>query len=233
MKKIPIWSLTILMLTLTAAGWFVYKSQVKQEVLPPNPPGHFGPPEHKQWKIKGIVTEYGSNPDGDIDKLLLTSGNEKIWLHFPPHAARSVKAAAPIQSIIEVTVGQGGPAVHHRPDPAFELKHLENQAGKASVDLTEITAPPPRKGFEVEIEGNVAKDLKIGQGPDNSFILSGKLISVPPHMAHELFPFLSQAKTIRVKGYLRDSTDGFLSASGMPVVKAGSIQLDGVTYKIR
>ncbi len=32
---------------------------------------------------------------------------------------------------------------------------------------------------------------------------------------------------------MRDSTDGFLSDSGLPVVKPSSIQIDSVTYKIR
>lgn len=230
-RTVPIWSGIILLLIFIAAGWFFFKKPVDEARPDPAKPHHIKP-EVQDQKIKGTVLEYGSNPDGDIDKILLETSEGKIWLHFPPHAARSVKALAMVGSVIEVLVDQGGPA-HHQHDAVFELKHLEGPAGKASIDLSNIPAPAPRKGFEVEIKGNTKQDLKIAAGTNNNFVLSGKLISVPPHIAQELFPLIKQAKMILVKGYMRDSTEGFLSASGLPVVKANLIQLDDVTYKLR
>lgn len=232
MKKLPSWTLTILLLILIAAGWLVYKSRVNNVAPFAEPPARPTAPMDKTMKLNGKVIEYGSNAEGDIDKMLLATDQENKWIHFPPHIARSVTASAAINSVIEVIVNQGGPGVHNHPDAALELKHLKNPPSHAIIDLTEIPPPPPRKGFEVEVQGR-AKDLKSLREMGNSFILSGKLISVPPHMAPELFPLVWQAKMILVKGFMRDSTEGFQSASGLPVVKASAIQLDHITYKIR
>ncbi|MEO6685277.1 MAG: hypothetical protein ABIN24_04905, partial [Dyadobacter sp.] len=111
--------------------------------------------------------------------------------------------------------------------------YLRGESPEMTLDLAQIPAPFPRKGFEVEIKGNITDDFKNGNGTDNNFILAGKLISLPPHMARELLPLIRQAKTILVQGQMRDSTEGFLSVSGLKVVKPNSIQIDSITYKIR
>jgi hypothetical protein len=200
----------ILLLILAIAGWFIIKSQ--ENIADPlhKVSGEIKPLRHKQSEIQGTILEYGSNPEGDIDKMLLATPEGKMWLHFPPHTARSIKEAAPVHSRIEATVDQGGPT---RNAPANELRYLRKQSVKVGIDLNRIPAPVPRK--------------------DYAFLLSGNLISLPPHMARELFPIISRAQMILVKGNMRDSSEGFLSASGKPVVKASIIQLDSITYKIR
>jgi hypothetical protein len=229
---ISIWTGVILLLSLLAAGWLVSKSQVDfQDSVRVDHSG-IKPFPQVQLKIKGKVLEYGSNPDGDIDKMILSTDEQKFWIHFPPHTARAVAAEAPVNSLVEVTMEQSGPA-HKEHLPVYELKYLRKQSFPMGIDLEEFQAPRPKEGFEIEVKGKAPRDFEILRGQGRNFILSGKLISIPLHMEHELFPLIDQAKTIRVKGYLRDSTDGFLSVSGMPVVKASSIQLDSVTYKIR
>ena len=220
----------ILLLILAIVSLFIFKSQKKIADPLHKVSGEIKPLRHKQSEIEGTILEYGSNPDGDIDKMLLATPEGKMWLHFPPHTARSIKEAAPVNSRIEAIVDQGGPI---RNAPANELRYLRKQSEKVGIDLNRIPAPVPRKGFEVVIKGSVAQDFKSGQGLDYAFLLSGNLISLPPHMARELFPIISRAKMILVKGNMRDSSEGFLSASGKPVVKASIIQLDSITYKIR
>jgi hypothetical protein len=227
---VTILSLVILLLILAMAGWFIFKSPVKISDPHHKNSLEIKPPRHRQSELVGTVLEYGSNPDGDIDKMLLATSEEKVWLHFPPHTARSVKEAAPVHSHIEATVDQGGPAGN---TSVYELKYLRKQSVEVGINLAKIPAPVSRKGFEVEIKGNIAQDLNPEQEPGYAFILSGKLILLPPHMAQELFPLIRRAKMILVKGYMRDSSEGFLSASGKPVVKASAIQLDSITYKIR
>ena len=225
-------SITLLLLILALAGWFVFKSQVNNSGPLHEDLRKIKLPLHKESKVEGIVLEYGSNPEGDIDKMLVDSPAEKIWLHFPPHMARAIKEATPVNSPIEAMADIGGPA-RHDPNPVYRLKYLRNQSTKVDIDLDRIPAPAPSIGVEVEVKGNTAQDFKNGQGRGNTFILAGKLISLPPHKARELIPLISQAKIILVKGNMRDTAEGFLSASGRPVVKASSIQLDSITYKIR
>ncbi|MCF0059134.1 hypothetical protein [Dyadobacter sp. CY356] len=220
----------ILLLILLAAGWLVYKSKKTVLSEKKHPQHHISP--EKQLIISGVILKYGSNHDGDIDKILLSKDDKKVWLHFPPHTARQVTAAAGINHTIEATVSQKELPGHDKQD-RYELKYLQSKDSKILLDLSQIPAPLPRKGLEVEIKGKPSKDFSIEDGRENSFVLEGKLVSLPPHMARTLLPLISQAKIIIVKGQMRDSTEGFLSLSRQKIVKPSSIQIDSVTYKIR
>lgn len=192
---------------------------------------NIGPITHAELELKGIVLEYGANPDTDIDKILVRSGERKIWLHFPPHAARSITAVAPVKSEIEAVVDQHGPAGPH-PDLTYELKYLRKESDERAVDLSAIPAPSPRRGIAVEVKGSATQDFQDSPEPHRNFVLSGKLITVPPHVADQLLPLIARAKVIVVRGHMRDTTEGFLSASGKPVIRANSIQIDSITYKV-
>ncbi|MEO6686907.1 MAG: hypothetical protein ABIN24_13130, partial [Dyadobacter sp.] len=87
MNKIPSkWKGFVLLLILLVAGWLVYNSFQKPEIFSdkrlPDPNQY----TEKQLTINGIVEKYGSNHDGDIDKIVLSIKGQKVWLHFPPHA---------------------------------------------------------------------------------------------------------------------------------------------------
>lgn len=226
-----------LLLTLLAAGWLFYQPEKQQTETHPEKHATPAPPDQTVQRITGTVTGYGSNPEGDIDKIQLRTNRETIWLHFPPHAARQVTKAAPISAIVEVNAtrhDRRGP----RPElagqgPILELRYLQDQSTKSEADLTAIPAPAPREGIEVKVKGISGTDLSIQPGQENAFVLSGKLVLLPPHMARELLPLIRRARVIFVKGKMRDSTEGFVSASGKPVIKANLIRLDSITYKIR
>ena len=185
-----------------------------------------------QPAISGVVIKYGSNHDGDVDKILLSEDGKKVWLHFPPHAARQVTELAGINHVIQATISRKAMPGHDTEDQ-YELKYLQNKDARILFDLSQIPAPLPRKGFEVEVKGKPSKDLRIEAGRENSFVLEDKLVSLPPHMARDLLPLINQAKFIIVKGQMRDSTEGFLSLSSLKIVKPSSIQIDSITYKIR
>lgn len=209
-------------------GWRIVKHTISRHDVPPchrSMPG-------KQQKLSGKVLKFGSNHDGDIDRILLSSGQKNVWLHFPPHTARMVTSVAEINKLVEVTVDEkAGPG--HEANNTYELKYLRSQSEEVGIDLPKIPAPAPRKGLEVEIKGRPPKDFNFDNERESTFILEGKLISLPPHMARELLPLISQAKMVVVKGYMRDTTEGFLTVSGIPLVKPGSIQIDNANYIIR
>lgn len=218
----------ILLPVILAAGLLLYGLQKNDKNFPADLHPEHGPIADKQFKIEGTVVKYGSNHEGDIDKLLVLSDKKQVWLHFPPHMARLIKSVAIINEPVEVLADQKSPPHGPRQENLFELKSIVNNKLETKVDLTQIHAPIPRKGIKIEIHGIPSLSRN-----ENSFMLAGKVVKLPPHMAHQLSPLINQAKTIMVKGYMRDSTDGFLSDSGLPVVKPSSIKIDSVIYKIR
>ncbi|HEV7379137.1 MAG TPA: hypothetical protein VGN64_05040 [Dyadobacter sp.] len=217
---------------LLVTGWFLFLSQRNKELPPQDTnlkPAH---PAFNLKTVKGMVVKYGSNHDGDIDKIMISSNDREIWLHFPPDTARSVMDIAPVNARIEAKIEHHELAGRaHGPNLVSELSHISKQSSDEKIDLSVISPPEPTEGTEAEVTGSVPEDDM--KKTENTFSLSGKLISLPPHTARELFPLIAEAKHIIVKGKMRDSTGGFVSASGKPVVKANSIQLDSVIYKIR
>jgi len=218
----------VLLLVILAAGLLLYGLQKNDKNLPADLRPKHGPIENKQVKITGTVVKYGSNHEGDIDKILIASGEKEVWLHFPPHMARLVKSVAVINEPVDALADQKGPPHGPHQENLFELKSIVNSKVETKVDLTQIHAPIPREGFKIEIQGIPSLNTN-----ENTLILAGRVVKLPPHMAHQLFPLINQAKTIMVKGYMRDSTDGFLSDSGLPVVRPVSIKIDSVIYRIR
>lgn len=229
MNKILSKSKTIILLTvILAAGLLWYILQKKEPILLDNRFPSEGPIADKQVKIIGTVVKYESNREGDVDKVLLSSNEKQIWLHFPPHTAHLVTAVAVINKQVEALVAQRGPIHKDNQGEVYELKCIINNVLQTKVNLEDIPAPVPKKGIEIEIEG-----IPSLHSNENTLLLSGKMVTLPPHMARELFPLINQAKIITVKGFMRDSTDGFLSESGFPVVKPISLKIDRVVYKIR
>ncbi|WP_291036943.1 hypothetical protein [Dyadobacter sp. 50-39] len=231
-RVIPIWAPILLLLIVAAGGYLFYKTPTNPGPATLELPEHPTPPGHQPAMFEGTVQAYGNNPEGDMDKILLRSEKGEIWLHFPPHTARQVIEAAPLHATVSVQTdrrGPTGPGADHR----CELKALKNNSSNTEIILSDISPPAPSAGTEAEVRGNAAHDLEIGTSPGNTFMLSKKQISLPPHMAEELLPLIRRAGNIVVKGKMRDSTQGFVSASGHPVIQATLVQLDSISYKIR
>ncbi|MBE9462697.1 hypothetical protein ACFP1I_09330 [Dyadobacter subterraneus] len=226
----PKYKRILLLLIIAVAAWLVYNPK-RSRLLETKPSAHTLTPE-KQLDISGKVIEYGSNHDGDIDKILLSIDTGNVWLHFPPHTARQVTSVARIEHFITASVRKGGPPGHHF-NSEYELKYLRSQFSDTILDLSRLPAPLPSRGFEVAFKGKPNKISGLGNADNTGFVLAGKRIVLPPHMAKELIPLISRAKIVLVKGQMRDSTQGFMSATGLNVVKPSSIQIDSVIYKVR
>jgi len=221
-----------LLLVMLAAGILLYITHRKKTSSPSKIPAGERPESKGELLINGIVLDYGSNAEGDLDKIYVLSDKKKTILHFPPHTAQRITTAAPVRELIEAKIEQRAPDPHH-PDSIFELKYLRGFKSKKELDLSAIPAPFPRKGVDVQIRAYPPWNFSLDNGREKTLVLSDKRILLPPHMAHELFPIISQAKVILVKGYMRDSAEGFVTASGKNVLKPNTIQIDSITYKIR
>ncbi|WP_205748172.1 hypothetical protein [Dyadobacter luticola] len=217
----------LLLLLVAGVFWYIQKPAPPE----PNHPHEIHSPFNAETsQLSGKVLEFGSNERGDIDKILFENDGQKTWLHFPPHAAARIRELDLLNKKVSIEIGKReGPAGEDMP----ELVAISITNSTEKLLLHEIHPPRPSQGKEVNITGSTFIESPKNHGPEQSFLLSGKLILLPPHMAQTLFPILRNAKHILVKGYERDSLDGFVNISGQQVVRPYEITIDSATYLIQ
>lgn len=193
----------------------------------PPPPSNIQPAQTKE--LSGIVIQYGSNPSGDIDKLLMEENNVQTWLHFPPHTAKKVLSVAKLHAQIKITIAAmpGKNEVINN-----ELQTIISNNNEP-LNIRDIPPPPPTQGNEIVIGGNNHIIKTSDDGRANAFILSGKLIALPPHASETLLPLINNAKIILVKGYERSNSDGFVNINNLNLIKPYSIMIDSINYLVR
>lgn len=194
----------------------------------PLPPGNVQKHLSEQ-KIKGMVMQYGSNPQGDIDKILIDENNNQIWLHFPPHAAKQILNIAKLHTVVTIEYAQ---KPGKKDILSNELQTISNDNNNM-LDIKMIVPPSPTAGNNITVTGKIIKIKSDNNGNQNAFELSNKLIVLPPHAAKALLPLIENAKTIVVKGDERNNADGFVNINGLSLVRPESIIIDSINYLVR
>lgn len=198
----------------------------------PKPPlGPLDPPHKEAIVIKGTVLRYESNDAGDIDKMAIEQDDEIFLLHFPPHTAQQVLSIATIKSSVSV-MARTGKEHKDAVGRLYELISITTNGSDKMIEIKSIPPPPPEQGEEVEITGTGIEIKKDAAGRTKAFILSGRLIAVPPHAADNLEPLLNKVQTITVRGNKRNASDGFVNSNGLAVIKPYSITINGTIYLI-
>lgn len=180
-------------------------------------------------KIKGIVLQYGNNPQGDIDKVLIDTGSGQIWLHFPPHTAKQILLMAKLHAPVTIDYGERRDKKNKQVEEIQTISNNKNE----TVDIKNIPPPAPTPGRKVIITGNKIEIKKDENGRVMAFVLSNKLIALPPHTADNLLPLIISAKTIVVKGTERSMADGFININSLPLVRPDEIRIDSINYLVR
>lgn len=196
--------------------------------LRPPPPRHENKGE--EIKIEGSVKEFGSNPMGDIDKILLQQNDTSLWLQFPPHTARQILNIAKKNEKIKLVIHEEMPG---REDDMHGtiIVSITNTA-EETFDLRKIPPPTPAPGKMVTVEGTNVQLNTDNQNHVMSMVLADKIIVLPRHVQQSLLPLLSSAHHITVEGYERNPEDGFVNKSGFNLVKPVAIIIDSVKYTI-
>lgn len=192
---------------------------------------HAQPPQaiSVQGSRTGVVEAYGSNPDGDIDKLLLKSGEGMLWLHFPPHTARAVLAVAKINTTVTAVIHTGpGPA-----GKAAELAILYDAAGQHSARVDNIPPPPPDAGVKVNVSGRIDSLQRDREGLTVSIIIGQNLVLLPPHVRNGLANLLQENGQVTVSGKQRSPNNGFVNERGFAVIRPDTLTLKNIHYLIR
>ena len=201
-----------------------------QGSLPVGPPNGLPPLPSEAVQLTGIVKDFSSNRNGDVDQLLLETTDGVNQVNFPPHVARQVMQMAPKGTTIFVWVHTGPP---HPPGPVnqgFGYQMEQLQAGDAVLPIADMPPPPPAIGKPVELNGTVDSLITGNRGEIVGLVVNGYRIALPPHLAHAIAPLLQQGKPILIKGYERSSSDGFVNASRQQLVKPYRMTLEGTDY---
>lgn len=209
---------------------FITYINPRKPLGPPLPPHNTLPPP--SGEISGTVVEFGSNRIGDIDKIALLQGNQKIWLHFPPHTAQQLMNVAVKNTTVHATV-HNGKMPPHESMMRYELISLSSDALGKTINVHDIPPPAPMRGSEVEVKGGDIELKLDDKGNAAAFILSGKLIEFHLHTAETLLPLMKQAHEIIVRGYERSASDGFVNNTGLPFIKPYAITIDNINYVIQ
>lgn len=210
--------------------------QPQDNVMPSLEQNHLTPPQLLK-EITGTIVNYAANRNGDIDKLILNTGNDKMLIYFPPHTARQLMNAAEKNTKVHVWLGND-----KKPPPKhddinnqnrYELISLHAEVNSITINVHDIPPPRPATGNEVLIKGKTIQWQKDDNNQPVDFILSGKLIALSPHARKSLLPLLNNARSITVKGYERNAADGFVNISGLIMVKPYAITIDSVNYIVQ
>ncbi|PZR27750.1 MAG: hypothetical protein DI535_09195 [Citrobacter freundii] len=178
--------------------------------------------------LKGIVQQFESDDNGDVNGILIKTDNGERQLHFPPHTAKLVMATAKLLTAVELTARE-----MKRPhDDAPTLELVSISAADQFTDLKQLHPPPPQRGEEVSVEGKVSDVQEDKSGRIRSFIVGQTMINLPPHVDMNVAASLSNAKSIIVKGYQRAADDGFVNIKGLRVVRPISITINNRTYTV-
>lgn len=194
------------------------------EKQPPAPP-HLHPEKEKSTLLRGEVKAYESNPDGDIDKIVLNYNNREVAIHFPPHLAKYILDIAKKNEVINVKA-----AIH--PDH-YELISISSKDDKSSFDARKIMPPNPSPGRETIIKGQLSGFIKNKDNLITGFIIGQKTVMLGPEERISLTPLLMKAHWVEVKVLERNTKEGIVNTLQFPTVRMTDIKIDSTVYKIR
>ena len=208
-------------------AWFLYAGKTDRHPPPPHDISSL-----PAVIIKGTIEKYGSNPDRDIDKILLKNNGEEQWLHFPPHTAKDVLSVAQLNSTIEASVND-----NKKPAPdgvaQKELASITNTKTGKTFIVQHTPPPPPAEGKEVEISGSILDYIADDKGNTRSVIVDHWLVSLPPHARDALLPLLIKGKLITIKGWERSTDAGFVNEDSLTVIRPYAVVINGTEYSIQ
>jgi hypothetical protein len=214
-----------------AVLFFIYGCDNNERLRPPPPRGP-GRELKNDSIVKGIVKSYQSNDADDIDKIELQQNSGTIILHFPPHTAQQVLSIAKLNTNITATVHED--KRHNENNiQRYELTELKSDINSNSIDVRSVPPPLPQPGEEIEVSGENPLVRRDQNGRIKALVIQGMLIVLPPNTAEGLVPLLDKSVSITVKGYKRNSTEGFVNTERLNVIKPYSITIDKTTYLLR
>lgn len=196
----------------------------KKKPLPP----HIPPSQaERAVQLNGRVVRYGTNPEGNIDRLVLDRepGNQKTEIHFPPHLAKPILEIAKVDASVTLRIS-------HR-DRGDELLSISPEDGHTAFDAGKILPPKPRPGKEIRLKGAVSGMIRNRENAVTGFVIGKRTVMLNPEEGRILSPLLLKAVQVEVTALERSTEDGTINTLTFPPVKATEIKIDSIIYNIR
>jgi len=193
------------------------------EKKPPVPP-HSHPEIEEPAMLNGKVKAYETNPEGDIDKIILNQGRKEIKIHFPPHLAKYILEIAKQNEMVAIKATSR--------EDSYELVSVSS-GNRKTFDAGKISPPKPSPGKEIFIKGNVSGFIKNQENKITGFMIGQKTVMLGPEERITLAPLLMKAHWVEVTALERDKREGIVNTLKFPPIRMMEIKLDSIVYKIR
>lgn len=193
----------------------------KPPLLPPGPP----PEMEKPMQLDAKVMGYKTTPDGNIDRMTVSQGKQRVTIHFPPHLAKHILEIAEINAVVHLKT--------HMTNRGYELVSVASENGKDAFDTGRILPPRPRPGKEIRITGTVSRLIGNGKNGITGFVVGKKTVMLHPEESRVLVPLLKKAGQVEVTALERNTEDGTVNTLPFPPVVMTEIKIDSIVYKIR
>lgn len=178
-------------------------------------------------QLNGRVVRYGTNPEGNIDRLVLDRepGNRETEIHFPPHLAKPILEIAGINAFVRIRTS--------RRDHGSELIAVSSEDGSHTYNAGEIAPPKPSPGKEIRLKGKVSGMIRNRENTVTGFVIGKRTVMLNPEEGRILAPLLLKAGQVEVTALERGTEGGTINTLTFPPVKAAEIKIDSIIYNIR
>ncbi len=182
--------------------------------------------------VSGTVGQLVGNDDFILDGFTLNVGSgPATTVKFPPHLGTQVQKAIKASSSVSVTgFSETAPTGETR----FRMNSLT--AGKVTVLDAPPVRPttPPDSPALTTVTGKIA-DYRFDRGGRVSgLVLDDKtVVSIPPHVAHQLTDLAKKGSAITVQGYPKPLRDGQVQLEKINVLRASVVTINGQQYLVR
>lgn len=192
----------------------------KPPLPPPVPPSEI----EKPMLLNGRVEGYETNPESNIDKIILNQGKQKSEIHFPPHLAKPILEIAKVNAYVHLKTSWR--------KRGNELISISSEDGKKIFDTQGILPPKPNPGREIRITGKISGWVRNSKNDTAGFVIGNKTVMLNPQESRTLAPLLMKAKQVEVTALERDTKDGTINTFRFSPVKMKDIKIDSIVYKI-
>ena len=189
--------------------------------VPPPPPGAPPLPRAEAGAaaaapvVTGRIQQWLSNPNGEVDGLLLADGTQ---VAFPPHLSAAVLQMLKPGDMVQVAGWRAANA------PVVRAATLTATASGRSVSdqppgFGPVPPPPREPGVltAMSASGRVARLLYTDRGDANGVVLdNGTVVRFPPHVGAQWASTLQAGSTLHAKGWgSRGPQGGALEATAL------------------
>lgn len=179
--------------------------------------------------LQGSVIEMFHNPHLDIDGFSVRSNNNTVTtFHFPPHTASAVMGIAKPGD--EVIIGYRSGRMAHKGN-MIRFNSIQNIKTQKQVFIDNIPHPILSGASEdklFQITNPVFKTNE--EGYIVAIVDSQYIFHIKPHIAKALHQEIKLAKSIAIRGFVRNKDEGFVNILALQSVECINIEIDGKTY---